>query len=224
MNYKFKELPATWVLIGINVVVFLMMTLAGGSQNIRVLIRFGANFAPYVSMGQYWRLFTAMFLHIGLEHLALNMLTLYFLGASLEPLLGTARFTALYLVSGVCGNAASYALTNGLSAGASTALFGLFGGYLMLGESFRSNPYVRMMARQFLVLVILNLGFDLLDSGIDIWGHVGGLFGGFLAGYAFGAPKLGSVPRWKRILGAVTILLFLLIMFKSGFIYSYFKV
>ena len=91
MNYKFKNFPATCVLIGINVAIYLLMTFAGGSQNPGVLVRFGANFAPYVSNGEYWRLLTAMFLHIGLEHLALNMLTLYFIGASLEPILGSVR-------------------------------------------------------------------------------------------------------------------------------------
>ena len=190
MNYKFKNFPATCVLIGINVAIYLLMTFAGGSQNPGVLVRFGANFAPYVSNGEYWRLLTAMFLHIGLEHLALNMLTLYFIGASLEPILGSVRFAVLYLVSGICGDAASYSLTNGLSAGSSTALFGLFGAYLMLGESFRNNAYIKMMARQFL-----------------------------LFGYVIGAPKLGEIPVGKRVICAMAILMFLLVIFKSGFVY-----
>lgn len=219
MNYKFKNFPATCVLIGINVAIYLLMTFAGGSQNPGVLVRFGANFAPYVSNGEYWRLLTAMFLHIGLEHLALNMLTLYFIGASLEPILGSVRFVVLYLVSGICGDAASYSLTNGLSAGASTALFGLFGAYLMLGESFGNNAYIKIMARQFLLLVILNIFFDFFSSGIDIWGHIGGLLSGFLFGYVIGAPKLGEIPVGKRVICAMAILMFLLVMFKSGFVY-----
>ena len=223
MNYKFKNFPATCVLIGINVAIYLLMTFAGGSQNPGVLVRFGANFAPYVSNGEYWRLLTAMFLHIGLEHLALNMLTLYFIGASLEPILGSVRFAVLYLVSGICGDAASYSLTNGLSAGASTALFGLFGAYLMLGESFRNNAYIKMMARQFLLLVVLNIFFDFFSSfqntikffTIVVFWKVSG----FLFGYVIGAPKLGEIPVGKRVICAMAILMFLLVMFKSGFVY-----
>ena len=116
------------------------------------------------------------------------MVTLYFLGMQIEYLFGPWRFLVIYLVSGICGNSASFAFTPAISAGASTALFGLFGAYLMLGESFRNDPYIRTIAKQFLVLVVLNLLSDLTGS-IDLWGHLGGLIGGFLLGYVVGAPQ-----------------------------------
>ena len=89
----------------------------------------------------------------------------------------------------------------------------------MLGESFRNNAYIKMMARQFLLLVVLNIFFDFFSSGIDIWGHIGGLLSGFLFGYVIGAPKLGEIPVGKRVICAMAILMFLLVIFKSGFVY-----
>ncbi len=218
MDYRFKTLPVTYILLFLNIVVYIMLMLFGGSQNSAVLITFGANYAPLVISGQIWRLVTAMFLHAGLEHLVFNMMTLFLLGAYIEPLLGSGRFLAAYLLSGLGGGIFSFALNKGLSVGASTALFGLFGVYLMFGESFRQNPYIKMMARQFLILVVINLGLDLFDSSIDIWGHIGGLLAGFLSAYVLGVPKLGNVARHKRIISAAAFIIIYTIIFKIGFI------
>lgn len=207
-----------WVtisLIIINILVYLVMTFSGGSTNINVLIRFGAKDNALIVAGQVWRLFTPMFIHIGFEHIVLNMVTLYFIGSQIEYLFGKWRFLIIYLLSGVCGNIASFALTPAVSAGASTAIFGLFGAYLMLGEAFRSNPYIREIAKQFLVLVILNLLGDLSGS-VDLWGHLGGLFGGFLLGYIVGAPQIGRIAVHKRMLAIAALLL----LFSSIYIYG----
>ncbi|KRL83697.1 rhomboid family integral membrane protein [Ligilactobacillus apodemi DSM 16634 = JCM 16172] len=204
-------------MITINLLVFIGMTLSGGSENVANLIRWGAKYNPLIIQGEWWRLVTPMFIHIGLEHLALNMLTLYFLGIQLEQLFGKWRYLVLYLVSGIGGNIFSFALSNNVSAGASTALFGLFGAYLMLGESFRHNQYIRMISRQFLVLVVLNFAFDLFTGGIDMWGHAGGLFAGFLASYLVGVPKLGNIPKLKRILSALALVIVYGLLLKTGF-------
>src|SRR5699024_5660919 len=118
-------------------------------------------------------------------------------------------------LSGICGNIASFAFTPAISAGASTALFGLFGAYLMLGESFRDDPYIRTIAKQFLVLVVLNLLSDLTGS-IDLWGHLGGLIGGFLLGYVVGAPQIGKVETHKRWLALVGLVLLFTAIFVRG--------
>ena len=149
MNSFRKKPIVTYGLIAVNLLVFIGMTLSGGSQNVVNLIAWGAKYNPLIIQGELWRLFTPMFIHIGLEHLALNLLTLYFLGVQLEQLFGKWRFLALYLISGVGGNILSFALSSNISAGASTSLFGFFGAYLMLGESFRQNQYIRMISRQF---------------------------------------------------------------------------
>ena len=116
-------------------------------------------------------------------------------------------FRSIYLLSGICGNIASFAFTPAVSAGASTALFGLFGAYLMLGEAFRDNPYIQAIAKQFLVLVVLNLLGDLSGS-IDLWGHLGGLLSGFLLGYVVGAPQVGKIAVHKKLLATAVLILF----------------
>lgn len=210
-----KKPWATISLIIINIFVYLMMTFSGGSTNVSVLVHFGAKDNALIAAGQVWRLFMPMFIHIGFEHIVLNMVTLYFLGSQIEYLFGTLRFLIIYLLSGICGNIVSFAFTPAISAGASTAIFGLFGSYLMLGEAFRDNPYIREIAKQFLILVVLNLLGDLSGS-IDLWGHLGGLLGGFLLGYIVGAPQVGKVTIHKRLLASVALIL----LFSSIYIYG----
>lgn len=180
-------------------------------------MRFGAKYSPYIINGQYWRLITPMFIHIGLQHLLINMITLYFLGTLLENIFGKTRFLIIYLVSGICGNIASFAFNfSSISAGASTALFGMFGSFLMLGESFRRNPYLQTMSRQFFLLVILNIFFGMFGNS-DLAGHLGGLVSGFLLGYVVGVPNLGRVPKVKRIVSFVILLFINLIILNLGF-------
>ena len=190
---QIKRPLVTISLIVANIVVYILMTVAGGSTNPLVLIKFGAKVNEYILMGQWWRLITPVFIHIGLTHIVVNMVTLYFIGMQIEYLFGASRYLLIYLVSGLCGNIASFVFNpDSVSAGASTALFGLFGAYLMLGEAFRENVYIRLMSRQFLALVILNIAFGFFGN-IDLAGHLGGLFGGFLIAYVLGVPKVGSV-------------------------------
>ncbi len=214
MNMR-KRPTATYCLIIINIAVFLAMTVAGGTENTQVLVEFGAKVNPLIVQGQWWRLFNPMFIHIGLEHIVLNMVTLYFIGLEIESLFGKWRFVALYLISGLGGNIASFVFSAGISAGASTSIFGLFGAFLMLGESYRHDPYIKATAKQFLILVLLNLGLGF--SGIDIAGHIGGLFAGFLLAYVVDAPYLGRTPFHKRILAGATLLIIYGILLVAGF-------
>src|SRR5699024_1845610 len=131
---------ATYILIIINIVVYLLMTIAGGSENTAILIGFGAKVNQLIVNGQWWRLFTLMFIHIGLLHIVLNMVTLYFIGLQIQDLFGEWRFVLLYLISGLCGIIARFVFSPSISAGASTSIFGLIGAFLMLGESFRHHP------------------------------------------------------------------------------------
>ena len=206
---------ATYILIIINIVVYLLMTIAGGSENTAVLIGFGAKVNQLIVNGQWWRLFTPMFIHIGLQHIVLNMVTLYFIGLQIEALFGKWRFVLLYLISGLGGNIASFVFSPSISAGASTSIFGLFGAFLMLGESFRQNPYIKATAKQFLILVILNLGLGF--TGIDIAGHLGGLLAGFLTAYVVGVPNFGEIPTNKKVLSGITLAIIYVILAVAGF-------
>ncbi|AMV61383.1 GlpG protein (membrane protein of glp regulon) [Pediococcus damnosus] len=195
-------------LIIINFIVFGLMTISGGTENTQNLLKFGAIFKPLVLQnGEWWRLISAMFIHIGITHIVLNMVTLYFIGLQIEKLFGHFRFLIIYFVAGIFGNLVSLLFGNplALSAGASGAIFGLFGVWLMLGESFRQNPYIRSMARQLGLFVILALVSSLMESGIDVYAHVGGILAGFLVGYLVGVPKIGKVDTTKRIIASVTL-------------------
>lgn len=203
-------------LIGIMVIVFLAMTVAGGSTNVNVLITFGAKLNPLIQQGQWWRLFTPMFLHIGFTHILMNMITLYFVGMQLEAAFGHWRYLTLFLVGGIGGNVASFCFSDSLSAGASTAIFGLFGAFMMLGESFWQNPTIRSLARTFLAFVVMNLAFDVFTPGIDLAGHIGGLFSGFLVAYLVGVPRIGRVAPVKRVIATVVLIAGLVWLYLHG--------
>ncbi|SMS14488.1 GlpG protein (membrane protein of glp regulon) [Levilactobacillus zymae] len=200
-------------LIVVMVVVYLAMTLAGGSTNVNVLIAFGAKINVLIQQGQWWRLIAPVFLHLGFTHILMNMITLYFVGIQLEAAFGHLRYLGIFLLAGVGGNIASFCFSDSLSAGASTAIFGLFGAFLMLGESFWHNAVIRQLANTFLAFIVMNLAFDLFTPGIDLAGHVGGLIAGFLAAYLMGVPRIGKVNLVKRLIA--TVVLF------GGFIWLY---
>ena len=177
----------TYGMMAVLVVVFVIESLAGpgGSESSRVLVNLGANYAPYVTAGDYWRLFTANFLHIGLVHIALNLYALYVVGTEAETFYGPWRFLVIYLLTGLSGAIASYAFTYGLSAGASTALFGLVGTLFAFFTRNRSVFGKLSNARlSSLVMVIaINLFLGLSSPGIDNWGHIGGFVGGLILGW-----------------------------------------
>lgn len=207
----------TEIIIGIQVIAFILMTIAGGSTNTNVLVEFGARMTPLIQQGQWWRLITPVFLHIGLMHIVVNSITIYYIGTQIEMIFGHWRFLMIYFLSGITGNIASFVfLPNTLSAGASTAIFGLFGAFLMLGESYRNNAYIRLLSRQFLLFVVLNLVFDLFSPGIDIYGHIGGLLGGFLLAYLVGVPRLGKIDLIKRILSGIILLVAMILFYHMG--------
>lgn len=104
----FRRAPLSYVLIGINVAMFLLTAFAGGSTDPEVLTAFGACNRKLIDQGEVWRLVVPMFLHIGIIHLLANMYALWVLGPQLESLYGSARFTILYLLSGIGGFVASY--------------------------------------------------------------------------------------------------------------------
>jgi rhomboid protease GluP len=195
-----KRPVATWGLTGIIAIVFVLEMLAGGSTDTGVLIRMGAKVTPLIAAGQYWRLFTAMFLHIDLMHILFNGYALVVLGTELERLLGWERFLAIYLFSGLVGNLASYAFSPSLAAGASGAIFGLIGA---LGAFFfryreRLGAWGRGRLGNILFLIVLNLAFGLIYPGIDNWAHLGGLLCGIGLGWAL-APRYEFDPIGRRM-------------------------
>ena len=176
---------AVYALMAIIGLVFIIEELAGGSQNSRVLINLGANYAPRVSAGEYWRLFTANFLHIGFLHVAFNGYALYVLGQEAEAIYGSTRFLVIFLLASLSGAIASFALTYGLSAGASTGIFGLIGTLIAFfvrnREVFGSLGRTRL--NNLLFVAAFNVIYGLSVPAIDNWGHAGGLAAGLLLGW-----------------------------------------
>lgn len=176
-----------WVFLTLNVTIWLLMTLAGGSENPSVLIQFGASATSRIVAGEVWRLFTANFLHIGLLHLLFNSYALYALGPEAEAIFGSSRFVTLYLLSGLSGSIFSFGLRAGvgLSAGASTAIFGLVGALLAFFIRNRRHfgEVGRRRVNHYLVVAALNLYIGLSVPSIDNLGHLGGFVGGLMLGW-----------------------------------------
>ena len=178
---------ATYILLVANLVVFALMERAGGSQDPTVLDRFGALFGPLVAEGQYWRLLTAIFLHVGFVHVAFNSLGLFVFGTAFERACGPLRMMAVYVGAGLAGSALSYLASPAVrSAGASGAIFGLLGAlavYLVVNR----QEFGKLGQREIttvLFLAAMNLLNGLTTPGVDNWAHVGGLIGGAALGLA----------------------------------------
>jgi rhomboid protease GluP len=181
---------ATYVLLALIILVFLAMTLAGGSESVRVLIRFGAKVNSLIVEGQVWRLLTSMFLHIGPVHLFFNGYALYIFGIQVERLYGSPRFLAIYLLAGLYGSLFSFAFGPELSAGASGALFGLLGAMLAYFRRHRETfgTWGHRQLVNLLVVAGLNLVLGITVPGIDILAHLGGLVSGAVLGWVL-APE-----------------------------------
>lgn len=186
----------TYVLLGLIVIIWLLMEQSGGSQNPQVLVRFGANFGPLILNGETWRLFTSMFLHIGLAHLFFNSYALFIFGLEMERLYGPDRYIIIYILSGLFGSLASFASRGPqvFSAGASGAIFGVIGMnlayFLLHRETFGRFGRQRVMNTLFIIGINLVFGFTI--PGIDNLAHLGGLVSGFVLGY-------GLAPRYKVV-------------------------
>ena len=188
---------ATFVLLSLNVAIFVLMELSGGSKTPEVLLNFGASYGPFVRRGEYWRLVMPMFLHIGWIHLILNSLALYVLGRILESVYGYGRFAVIYVASGIGGALLSITLSSSVSAGASGAIFGLAGAMLTIGYLHRSavpRHWRKAFGGGILPLIILNLALGFSIPGIDNWGHLGGLATGMVLSALIAPPGIEWVP------------------------------
>ncbi|MGI4827854.1 MAG: rhomboid family intramembrane serine protease [Janthinobacterium lividum] len=191
----------TPILIALNVLVFIAMLVGGLSPfdpTAEQVLRWGANFGPLTESGQWWRLFTACFLHFGIVHIGFNMYVLYQIGFFTERLFRGPRYLALYLVAGLGGNLIGLVLhPNVVAAGASGAIFGVYGGLLAYLLRYRgvANPQAaKAVTRSVFIFLGYNLLYGLADRHTDLTAHIGGLATGFLAGLVL-APKPGSLRK-----------------------------
>lgn len=183
---EIRKCPVTALFIFLNLAVFFVTEVTGGSEDIGHMLDFGAAYTPYITeRGEYYRLFTCMFLHFGMRHLAMNMLSLFVLGGRLERTVGKARFAVIYLLGGAVGNLLSIYLDSrkggyemSVSAGASGAVFAVTGGLVYAVIRLRGRVEDLSM-RQILIMAALSLYLGFAGTGVDNAAHVGGLLGGF---------------------------------------------
>ena len=187
----------TNAIIIINVIIYLIMAFLSQSLDISqdVLVLFGAQNTPYIQQtGEYWRIFTAMFLHFSILHIGLNMLSLFFIGRTVEIFYGKGRYLAIYLLSGIAGGIVTYITQpDVLAAGASGAIFGVFGalGVFYIVNRRALGSYSGGAIGQWLFWLGLNLVWGFSTPGIGIADHIGGLVAGMLLSFLL-IPKLGQ--------------------------------
>ena len=195
-KWKGNKNKVTIILVALNVGVFFILSALGNTEDGVFMLNHGAIYAPYVLMkGEYYRLFTALFLHFGFAHLMNNMVMLGAFGLHLEPEMGSIRFLAAYLLSGIGGNILSLVIqaqesTSAVSAGASGAIFGLMG--VLVGMLLKNRGRVgRISGQRIVLMVVLSLYFGFADSSVDNAAHIGGLITGLLCSMFLYRPRRG---------------------------------
>jgi membrane associated rhomboid family serine protease len=199
----------TYVIIAVCVAVFIVQTIGNllGLPVTDALVYQGLYSYPSAVFGAFepWRMFTTIFAHANILHLLLNMYTLWVFGSALEPMLGRARYLALFLISGFAGSLGVLLIASpGVPVvGASGAIFGLFGAFLIIQRRLGGN------ATQMLVLLAINLGIGFLPGFNIAWqAHVGGLIGGFLVGLIYVETRQPQRRRWQLPLLVVLCVVF----------------
>lgn len=210
---NFEESKVTYALLAINIIVFLIMTMTGGSESIDNLVRFGAVVKSKVAEGQWWRLLTASFIHIGIGHILFNMYFLYQLGPVFEKLYSSVNFLIIYLLAGIMGNLVSFAFGNvsTVSAGASTSLYGMFGLALGMMMNYKDDAILRSFGASFLSVIAINIIYSLISPRVGMLGHLGGLLGGLLLSGVF--PVVGRELASSTRLISITAFVILAILF-----------
>jgi membrane associated rhomboid family serine protease len=190
----FQNAPAVLILMIINVLVFLFEIVSGGSNDSDVLHRMGALEPSAVANGEYWRLFTALFLHGGFLHLGFNLFALYVLAPPLEQSIGTMRFAACYLLSGLGSSIGVIALARlGLiqaaqligASGCIMGVIGAWGGFLVRHHQ---APQAKERLANIALIVAIQIAFDLSTPQVSMAAHLSGLVAGFFLGLIL-APK-----------------------------------
>lgn len=218
--FSFKKPIVTYSLIFICILVFILMYVLGnGSTDNYTLLVFGANVDTLTKNGDYYRLFTSMFLHIGILHLLCNMYSLYIIGKEVENVFGKVKYLIIYLLSGIAGSILSLAFNhNTICAGASGAIFGLLGALLYFGYYYRTYLGATL-TRSIIPVIVLNLIIGFTSSGIDNAAHIGGLVGGILIAMAVGVPDKSN--NNNKINGIVLSLIYFGFIIYLSFLDNY---
>lgn len=210
--FKQKTPYITYALIAINIFIYFI----GIFTNYDAMLNGYRVYGPLVRYGEYYRLFTGMFLHVNIFHLLINCYSLYLIGSQMESFMGKIKYLIIYIVSGLFGSLLSIIMNvNGAGVGASGAIFGLFGSMLYFGYHYR--VYLgNVVKSQIMPTIVLNLIYGFMIPGIDNAAHIGGLLGGLLITTAVGVKYKSS--KFEMINGwVVSILLFAFLIYMGIF-------
>jgi rhomboid protease GluP len=181
-----KDYLVTQIIIFINILIFVIMVFSGLgflSFDSQDLLKWGANFRPLTTSGEWWRLLTNIFLHGGLMHILSNIIGLIMVGFFLEPLLGRTKYLLIYIITGIIASCISIWWYNAtVSVGASGAVFGLYGVFLTL---LLTKIFPPDFSKSFLITTLIFIAYNLLmglTGGIDNAAHIGGLISGLIIG------------------------------------------
>ncbi len=196
--HRFYEAPITYVLILLSSAMFALTLWIGGSIeaiSLKTLVDLGALYGPYVVFkAEWWRLLSAMFLHGGMTHILMNMVSLYIVGRAVERYFSRVAYLTIYFFSGLFGGMASlYMHPVSVGVGASGAIFGLFGALagFFLAHHQQMASYTKAFMQDFGTILGLNLLLGVMVDSIDLSAHIGGLMIGFCGGYV-----IAKHPTW----------------------------
>jgi rhomboid protease GluP len=214
MTNTFKQNKITYSLIAINILGYILSAFLSQSlidMDIEVLVDMGALFGPMTVLdGEWWRLFTAMFLHGSMTHLLMNMFSLYLIGRGVEQYFNTTSYLSIYLFSGLLGGLASlYMHPASVGVGASGAIFGIFGamGGFFIAHRDKIEAHTKAFMKEFAIIIGINLVIGFSIPSVDVSAHVGGLVIGFIGGYV-----ISKNPKWVWSYNVAMILLMIAVM------------
>ena len=197
MVSEFKRYRLTYTIILFNLFIYLVSALLSGDlvdMDLEALVHLGALFGPLVVLEeQWWRLFTAMFLHGGMTHLLMNMFSLYIVGRAAQTYFDTKSYISIYFFSGLIGGLVSlYVHPVSVGVGASGAIFGIFGALagFFLAHREKIAAHSKAFMKDFSIIIGINLFIGFSIEAVDVSAHIGGLVVGFVGGFLISkSPK-----------------------------------
>lgn len=220
MLQTLKAYPLTYGIIAINVIVYIFSALFSANiidMDMQTLVEMGALFGPLVVLkGEWWRLFTAMFLHGGMTHILMNMFSLYLIGRGVEIYFERKAYISIYLFSGLLGGLASlYMHPDSVGIGASGAIFGIFGALagFFLAHRDKIGTQAKAFMKDFGMVLGINLVLGLSIPSIDVSAHIGGLVVGIVGGFI-----ISKDPKWIwGFYAAMVLVIFAVMQYLPGY-------
>jgi len=214
MKHTFAQYPITFILIILNVLVYIFTAIQSGDvidMDVEILAELGALYGPYtVQDAQWWRLGTAIFLHGGMTHLLMNMFSLYLIGRGVEQYFDTKSYISIYMFSGFLGGLVSlYMHPASVGVGASGAIFGIFGALagFYLAHRGQIEEHSKAFMKDFAIIMGINLVLGFSIEAVDVSAHMGGLLIGFIGGFI-----ISKNPKWVYAYSVAMVLLMVAIM------------